>query len=255
MAANGLAANPSKTTFIILNDKQKGAKTRKVQVGEVEISQERSAKLLGVTMDDSQKWNTQIYGKGGTLSSLSSRMFIVKRIQNQVGKKSIKKIVDSLYMSKIRYGLPLFGKIKWKENDTQEKWLTDLQLNQNKMLRYMNGTKLIDKISSKSILKKHDILSVNQLNAQIKLLDIWKASNIDNYPTKLTRLEANDERISTRAVSSGNLVEKGVSITSKNTFYNDAIKAWNLAPVSIKQCKTLWSAKNEIKKFVKTLPI
>ena len=63
------------------------------------------------------------------------------------------------------------------------------------------------------------------------------------------------ERISTRAVSSGNLVEKGVSITSKNTFYNDAIKAWNLAPVSIKQCKTLWSAKNEIKKFVKTLPI
>ena len=127
MAANGLAANPSKTTFIILNDKQEGAKTRKVQVGEVEITQERSAKLLGVTMDDSQKWNTQIYGKGGTLSSLSSRMFIVKRIQNQVGKKSIKKIVDSLYMSKIRYGLPLFGKIKWKENDTQEKWLTDLQ--------------------------------------------------------------------------------------------------------------------------------
>ena len=54
-------------------------------------------------------------------------MFIVKRNQNQVGKKSIKKIVYSLYMSKLRYGLPLFGKIKWKENNTQEKWLTDLQ--------------------------------------------------------------------------------------------------------------------------------
>ena len=128
-------------------------------------------------MDDSQKWNSQIYGKGGTLSSLSSRMFIIKRIQNQVGKKSIKKIVDSLYTSKLRYGLPLFGKIKWTETDTQEKWLTDLQLNQNKMLRHMNGSKISDRISTKSILEKFDILSVNQMNAQAKLLEIWKASN------------------------------------------------------------------------------
>ena len=103
-------------------------------------------------MDDSQKWTSQIYGKGGTLSSLSSRMFTIKRIQNQVGKNSIKKIVDSLYTSKLRYGLPLFGKIKWKENDIQEKWPTDLQLNQNKMLRYMNGSKIKDKISTISIL-------------------------------------------------------------------------------------------------------
>ena len=128
-------------------------------------------------MDDSQKWNSQIYGKGGTLSSLSSRMFIIKRIQNQVGKKSIKKIVDSLYTSKLRYGLPLFGKIKWTETDTQEKWLTDLQLNQNKMLRHMNGSKISDRISTKSILEKFDILSVDQMNAQAKLLEIWKASN------------------------------------------------------------------------------
>ena len=44
--------------------------------------------------------------------------------------------MDSLYTSKLRYGLPLFGKIKWKETEVQEKWLTDLQLNQNKMLRF-----------------------------------------------------------------------------------------------------------------------
>ena len=109
-------------------------------VGEEEIMQESSAKLLGITIDDSQKWNAQIYGKGGTLSSLSSRMFNVKRIQNQVGKTSIKKVVDSLYTSKLRYGLPMYGKIRWNENDTQEKWLTDLQLNQNKMLRYIDGS-------------------------------------------------------------------------------------------------------------------
>ena len=242
-------------TFIILNDKQDGANSRTVKVGDIEVKQERSAKLLGVTIDDSQHWNSQIYGKGGTLSSLSSRMFVVKRIQNQVGKSGIKKIVDSLYTSKLRYGLPLFGKIKWKESDPQEKWLSDLQLNQNKMMRFMNGSKLKDKISTKSILTKHDILSVNQLNAQIKLFDMWKASNVVDYPTKLKKVIANDDRATTRAVTNGNLVEEGVTIASKNTFYNDAIKAWNIAPLAIKSCKSIWSAKSEIKKYVKTLPI
>ena len=104
----------------------------------MEIAQESSAKLLGVTMDENQKWNSRIYGKGGTLSSLNSRMFIIKRIQNHVGKESFKKVVDSLYTSKLRYGLPLFGKVKWNIKDTQEKWLTDLQLNQSKMLRYID---------------------------------------------------------------------------------------------------------------------
>ena len=143
MASNGLAANPTETSFIILNDKEEGAKSRKIMVGNVEITQESSAILLGITLDENQNWNTQLYGKVGTLSSLNSRMFIVKRIQNQIGKESIKKIVDSLYTSKLRYGIPQFGKIKWSEKETQEKWLTDLQLNQNKMLRYMNGACLL----------------------------------------------------------------------------------------------------------------
>ena len=91
MAANGLSANPTKTTFIIINDKEEGAGNREVLVGNVMVKQEKSAKLLGVTMDDNLKWNTQIYGKNGTISSLNSRMFIVKRIANQVGKESIKK--------------------------------------------------------------------------------------------------------------------------------------------------------------------
>ena len=49
-------------------------------------------------------------------------MFMIKRIQNHNGKESIQKIVDSLYTSKLRLGLPLYGKIKWNQLDTQEKW-------------------------------------------------------------------------------------------------------------------------------------
>ena len=150
---------------------------------------------------------------------------------------------------------PLFGKIKWKDSDVQEKWLTDLQLHQNKMLRHLNGSKIADKISTKSILNKHNINSVNQMNAQIKLLDIWKAANIINHPTKLEKMTACENMVTTRAIMKGNLVEKGVIKVTKNTFLNDAKKAWNKAPESLKSCKTIWSAKKEIQKFVKTLPV
>ena len=40
-----------------------------------------------------------------------------------------------------------------------------------------------------------------------------------------------------------------------NIKINDGIKAWNLAPAKIKNCLTYTSAKIEIKKFAKTIPI
>ena len=59
----------------------------------------------------------------------------------------------------------------------------------------------------------------------------------------------------TRACSNGKLVEKGKSTLSQATFLNDACKIWNSAPDVIKNCQTIWSAKNQIKKFVITLPV
>ena len=40
-----------------------------------------------------------------------------------------------------------------------------------------------------------------------------------------------------------------------STFINDAARLWNVAPAAIKNCKTLFAAKKQIKIFVRTLPI
>ena len=64
MASNRLEANPTKTSFIMINDKEEGAKTRKIIVGNVEISQESSAKLLGITMDKNKKMDYTNLWKG-----------------------------------------------------------------------------------------------------------------------------------------------------------------------------------------------
>ena len=145
-------------------------------------------------------------------------MFIIKRLKNQIECVYIKKIVDSLYTSKLRYGLPLFGRIRWTVTDSTLKPFKELQLNQNKMLRFMNGSKIADKVSTKSILEKFGYLSVNQINAQMKLLDMWKATNIDKYPTKVKKLECQNDRSTTRPVSSGKLQEIDITVLAKTLF-------------------------------------
>ena len=72
MASNGLAANAKKTTFMILNNKKSNqdGEHKKIKVGNKVITHERNAKLLGITMDDRQTWDSQVYGTGGLISSL-----------------------------------------------------------------------------------------------------------------------------------------------------------------------------------------
>ena len=51
------------------------------------------------------------------------------------------------------------------------------------------------------------------------------------------------------------MIHKASSTISQATFLNDAIKIWNKAPIKIKNCVTLISAKREIRKYVMTLPL
>ena len=76
------------------------------------------------------------------------------------------------------------------------------------------------------------------MNAQIKINDMWKAINVPNYPTKVQRTSYNDIAVTTRAVTNGLLInDSNFSSLSRMTFINDAKKAWNKAPETIKQCK------------------
>ena len=99
------------------------------------------------------------------------------------------------------------------------------------------------------------MLAVNQLNAQIKLTELWKAVNDDDHPFKISRISDDTNRNVTRASANGTLKSMAHSIVTQKTFINDGIKAWNRAPQNIKNCKTFTSAKCAIKEFVQNLPI
>ena len=147
------------------------------------------------------------------------------------------------------------GQIRWSDEDSQPVLLEAIQKSQNKLLRFLNNSKIKDKVSNKSMLKKHNMLSVNQINAQIKLTEMWKAMNDEEHPFKISKAEINENERVTRAQRAGKINSSALSKVTKDTFINDSIKAWNKAPTDLKSKQCLSGAKASIKKFVTTLPI
>ena len=105
---------------------------------------------------------------------LTSKLFTIKRLSSEISSDRLKRVADSLYTSKARYGLQLFGKVRINDEDSTNVLLNSLQ---NKYARFLSGKKLTDKITTKKILSDLKIISINQMSAQIKLTEVWKSRN------------------------------------------------------------------------------
>ena len=99
------------------------------------------------------------------------------------------------------------------------------------------------------------MLSVNRLNAQIKLTEGWKALNSNVNNLNIVKPQVNPNERSSRSVSQGKLKLTAITNVTQNTYINDCKKMWNEAPLAIKNCKSLFTAKKAIKKYVNTLPV
>ena len=260
MASNGLVANASKTSLVILNMDKKtrdaiNTSPIEVKIGSSYIKQESYAKLLGITFNEKQNWTTQIRGQNGVVSGLNKRLFAIKRMKNYINNKSLTKIVDGLFTSKINYGIQLYGKVRTTSECPVNKDIKAIQMVQNKMARLLNGKTLKDKICTKVLLENANLLSVNQINAKVKIQEIWKVMNIVDYPLKIKLNEVQVDHVATRAMVNRTPLEMGSTTLKSKTCVSDAIKIWNLVPNDIKKCSSLNSLKRKVKEFVKTLPI
>ena len=105
---------------------------------------------------------------------------MIRRLSNHVNKTQLKKVADSIWTSKLRYGLQLYGPTRKSNTDSQSTELDKLQIAQNNMMRTLENVRVKDKVSVKSLLEKNKMLSVNQTMAQIKLTEMWKCKNMES---------------------------------------------------------------------------
>jgi len=57
--------------------------------------------------------------------------------------------------------------VRLTEEQPKSQLVTMVQRTQNKMLKVLNGVRIVDRISTKSLLEEQNMLSVNQMAAQI----------------------------------------------------------------------------------------
>ena len=144
--------------------------------------------------------------------------------------------------------------MRWSATDTINPELKEIQLVQNKLLRLLNNVKISDKQRSTVLAKNLNVLSVNQLNAQINITEMWEAINDPKYPLKFKNSNTNDSAMISRSKIEGKLLIKHDSDNLKSTFKNNGIKVWNSAPDNVKNCKSLFTAKKLIRAFAISLP-
>ena len=87
--------------------------------------------------------------------------------------------------------------------------LKKVQIAQNKLLQCLNGSQIKDKVSTKSLLEKNNMLSINQLAAQVKLTEMWIAVHTENYPIEIKCQSIPEVGMATRADHQGKLIEIG----------------------------------------------
>ena len=74
-------------------------------------------------------------------------------------------------MSKLPYGLQLCNKVRTKADDPTNSLMKAVQVAQNKMLHMMDRVSLKEHVTTKSLLDKYGLSSVNQLFGEIKLTE------------------------------------------------------------------------------------
>ena len=253
MASNGLVANPSKTVFMILNQKRKmDDPILNIKVGDTMISQEEKTKLLGIIIEENQQWTAHFKQLN---NALNSRLFQIRRVKNQIPRRCIMKIVQSLWFSKLRYGLQLCAITRTSQSDPQNLKMKSLQYAQNRLLRLLDGSRIKDRKSIRSLLQKFKLPSMNQIACEIKLMEAWKSINIQSYPVSIETEIKQDSDRTLRQNSVRMFDESSRTKIGATSFHISTAKLWNQTSVAVKNAKTKHTAKKAIKSYCNDLPL
>ena len=98
------------------------------------------------------------------------------------------------------------------------------------------------------MLEELDWLSVNQMSAQTRLMEAWKAINVEDYCMKDTLKVRRKGAYKTR--SSGMIFLDYGDDGQHTGFANPTSRIWNKASNKVKQAESLYQAKKSIREFV-----
>ena len=248
MAVNRLAANDDKTHILVVRPvKEKEPEKLKFQ-SKKEIEERTHEKLLGIWVSNDLKWTQHL---SVLEKKLNHRLFTLRQIEQKVPRSLLKSVADGIFMSKLRYGLAIFWPVRLEDEDPHPAAIQGIKVVFNRVLRLLCGTVQENRMSVEKMLKKLGWLSINQMAAEVRLIEVWKALNLNTSLSGMFKKVVGP----TRAASENRIKLAGNSKLRENSFLNPACKLWNRSPRGLVEAKSEGIARKEIRLFVKSLPL
>ena len=97
-------------------------------------------------------------------------------------------------------------------------------------------------------------LSINQLSCEIRLIEVWKSLNFENYCLK----DVFEKVHSVQQTRNSNKIRLKSGFKTRlreNSFQYPSVLVWNSAPLSVTSAETESAARRAIREFVLTLPL
>ena len=252
MAINKLACNDDKTHILVIKHGQRDMDDLTFQIGQSVIKEKTSEKLLGAWITNDLSWSNHIKKLE---DELTYRLYKLRRIEQILPKSLLKKVADGIFCSVLRYELGIFCPIRMSESDPNPKSIQSLKVIYHDVLRLLCNSKRSSHTTIESMLEQLGWLSINQLSSEIRLLEVWKGLNLDNYCLNELFEKATPNQGNTRSADLNKLKTCFKTKIRENSFTYPSVQLWNAAPPEITTAITETKARKAIRNFVKTLPI
>lgn len=254
MSANKLVINPGKTTFLL--NKPKGGETEplSIRVGDANVVESQSGKLLGMTISSNLQWVDHI---NDMKQALHYRLFLLRRLRGLIPENSLTQVTEAIFNSKLRYGISAYAKLRLGECDKKNGNMNSLQVLQNDAMRIITGTRRSDRTSTCELLDKTGFMSVNQMAVQHTAGEVYNLLNY-NSESEMNHLFTEIKRsstVQTRSLQENKINTVPFKHVKLEGFMQQGAKVWNALPLDIKNSNTKSAFKRKVKTWSKNLPI
>ena len=253
--SNGLVNNADKAA-VLYNGKGKSEIITVDNVGGENLESTYSEKLLGLHINADFVWTTHI----DKLSiELKKRIGLLKRIRMRIPKEKVVIIAEAIFNSLLRYGVAVFLKPVYDEEDLKmEKLPKDtavLQKIQNSMLRVVYGLKLKNRVNMKKVREEIKMMSVNQISVYHTLLEAYNVMRHLSSEQIHMKWKIIEMKYALRSISNKDIkVQEKPKLKCLGFTYNGP-KLFNMLPTLVKKTENPDNFKSMIKDWIwKNIP-
>ena len=252
--ANYLVANPNKTKVLLFRPNESSSNADfdnpfSIQIENSLIEESMSEKLLGIHISNNLRWDHHI---NEVKSSVNQRIAVLKHVSYHIPRESLRELAFGLVLSKIRYGIPVYGIVRMQNDDPHTKGMQSLDVSINDTMRIMYGSSRHDRISIEMLRESMKIPSINQMAAEATLLETWRIRRLGDDSELIKPISS--KGMITRGQTAGNLEVPMGGQERKRSFSYQAPKLWNAAPIELRACEGKGAAKKIIRTFASSLP-